>query len=304
MPITLPPISRRHFLSTSLAAGVAFLTGCSHNRLTERDVDPHRFALLSDIHLPGNKAYTHSTGAKPWNNIQQVTREVLALSPRPSAAVVSGDCACLYGRSEDYGSVIEALQPLRESGLPVHIALGNHDNRENFWNALPRKNSRPQDLVGRHTTILSTPRANWFLLDSLETTNKTPGILGEAQLAWLAKSLDARPDKPARVVFHHDPDEKPKTNGLVDTQALYDILLPRKQVKACIFGHTHVWHHTHIDGLHFVNLPTTAWTFSTSQPNGWVEANLLPNGAAFRLHSLNTDHPQNRQLLEIAWRNA
>ncbi|HEX2973100.1 MAG TPA: metallophosphoesterase [Tepidisphaeraceae bacterium] len=302
MPITLPPISRRRFLSTSLAAGAAFLSGCSHNLLGQRDADPDCFALLSDIHIPSDKTYAHSAGARPWNNIQQVTREVLEMSPRPSAALISGDCACLHGLPEDYLSVVDALQPFREGGMPVHVALGNHDNRNNFWKALPQQKARKPELADRHLTVIASPRANWFLLDSLETTNKTPGVLGENQLAWLANSLDARPDKPALVMFHHNPDYKPKTDGLVDTEALLKTLLPRKQVKACIFGHTHVWQHRDIDGLHFVNLPTTAWTFTASQPAGWVESHLYAGGASFRLHTLNPEHPQRRQLLEIAWR--
>jgi hypothetical protein len=46
---------------------------------------------------------------------------------------------------------------------------------------------------------------DWYLLDSLDVTNKTPGTLGAEQLEWLEKSLKAAADRPALVMVHHNP---------------------------------------------------------------------------------------------------
>jgi predicted phosphodiesterase len=149
------------------------------------------------------------------------------------------------------------------------------------------------------------------MLDSLDVTTKTPGLIGKAQLNWLAKQLDARADKPAIVFVHHDPDlrtaeqkkdAKKKVSGLIDTQAFFDAILPRKQVKAYVFGHTHDWHYLKRDDVHFINLPPTAWLFKAGRPRGWVDLNLTDAGATFELRSLDPKHPQHGQKLDLKWR--
>src|SRR5205085_4201559 len=92
-------------------------------------------------------------------------------------------------------------------------------------------------VAGRHVAVVRLPRANLFLLDSLDVTDGVPGRLGEGQLAWLARALDAAADRPALVVGHHDlmtapPPADRKPSGLLDTEALLKVLEPRKQVKA------------------------------------------------------------------------
>ena len=50
------------------------------------------------------------------------------------------------------------------------------------------------------------------------------------------------------------------------------MVLPRKQVKAYFYGHTHIWGRTDISGIHLVNLPAMAWAFDPTQPRGFVTA--------------------------------
>jgi 3',5'-cyclic AMP phosphodiesterase CpdA len=151
------------------------------------------------------------------------------------------------------------------------------------------------------------------MLDSLDVTKQTPGLLGGDQLAWLAKTLDASADKVNLVMVHHNPyapppkgppvPDKSKVPGLIDTAALLDVLSPRKQAKALIFGHTHRWsHEQRDDGLHLVNLPTTAYVFSPEQPSGWTDARLEETGATFELHTLDPKHAWSGQKLNLTWR--
>ena len=69
------------------------------------------------------------------------------------------------------------------------------------------------------------------MLDSLEATLSTPGLLGQEQLDWLAAALDANPGKPALVLLHHNPATSGHVGGLKDTEALFEVIRPRKQVK-------------------------------------------------------------------------
>ena len=83
---------------------------------------------------------------------------------------------------------------------------------------------------------LTVGRANWFVLDSLDRTNSTPGVLGEAQLRWLESALDAHAGKPALVMVHHNPGGPGNKNGLTETDALMAIL--RQALCARIAGAT------------------------------------------------------------------
>jgi Icc protein len=303
MPITLPPLSRRRFLAGSLAASTAILLRQSAYS-AQAASNPHHIALLSDVHIHADKAFLHKTKVNMWKNLEQATGEVLALADRPAAVIVNGDCAFHQGLPGDYATFIEAMGPFRAAGLPVHCTLGNHDKREVFWKAVAADELRQKEVVDRHITIMPTPRADFIMLDSLTITDKAPGALGEKQLAWLGKTLDARGDKPVILMVHHQPDERElaKRDGLVDTPALMEILLPRKQVKAYIFGHTHDWHHEVREGLHLLNLPPTAWLFKPEKPNGWVDMKLGEGEAAVELRCIDVKHAQHGQRIGMKWR--
>jgi len=270
-----------------------------------RESDPHRFALLSDVHIHADKT-NKTRETVMWETMSRAVGEIVGLDPAPSAVIVNGDCAHFYGKPEDYVTFVEAVRPLRRAALPVHATLGNHDHRANFLEALTPGEVRvnDKDVAERVVGIVSTKRANLFLLDSLDQTDKTPGVLGARQLAWLARALDARAEKPALVFMHHNPDGRPleKRSGLTDTQGLFDVLLPRKQVKALFYGHSHVWTYTKRDGMHLVNLPPTAWLFMPALPQGWVDLRLGEAGAVMELRCLDAKHHLHGEKVELAWR--
>jgi hypothetical protein len=203
MPLHVPPVSRREFLAGTVSAGAALLSlrGLSAN---EPDVDSDSWAFLSDTHI-WSKRNEMVRGVKMADNLTRVGEQLRALPGRPGGVFINGDCAYLEGEAGDYDAFADLLKPLGRWGLPVHMTMGNHDNRERFWTALNEKGkSRP--LEGRQISVVETPRANWFLLDSLTETNKTPGLLGQDQLDWLAKALDVYGAKPAIIFTHHHPD--------------------------------------------------------------------------------------------------
>lgn len=301
MPITLPAVNRRQFLAASAASLWAASQLRGEDQPSQREADPHRFVLMADVHMPA-KPEIEARGVKMHANFAQAAKEILALPAAPAAAMILGDCAYLTGLEADYALLVKSLEPLRTAGLPVHCLLGNHDHRERFWNALPAGIGQDKLVAAKHVLLLESPRANWFLLDSLDATDKVPGVLGEAQLAWLAKELDARPDKPALIAVHHNPDLRPMPGGLVDTQPLYDILLPRKQAKALFFGHSHNWNHEVKEGLHLVNLPPVAYVFAEGKPSGFVELELGEKATTMRLTALDKEHPQHGQEIALTYR--
>src|SRR5262245_32441199 len=215
MPICLPAISRRRFLARSAAAGAA-LSLCPNLFAGSKARDEHSWVLFSDTHLAADRGLM-ARGINMTHHFQRVTKEVLGLIKRPAGIIITGDCAYNSGESADYAVLTDLLEPLRADQLPIHLALGNHDNRERFWEALTQEKAGRRPLQYRQVALVRTSRVNWFILDSLEKTLVTPGLLGTEQLDWLAKALDENRDKPAAVLVHHNPGVEGKIDGLKDT---------------------------------------------------------------------------------------
>jgi len=304
MPIYLPPISRRRFLSRSIAAAAALglAPGCAAFRGKR---DSQSIALLSDIHIAADPLKL-GRSINMTEHLKQVTGEVVAWPQLPETVFVNGDLAFNSGESGDYAAVLGLLQPLREAGMPIHLNLGNHDERQHFWESMPTWKTIPKNLPGRQASIVRLPNANWFLLDSLIKTLTTPGMLGDEQRAWLAKALDANKDKPAIIMIHHQPGPlapgKPG-GGLEDAEQLLAILRQRPQVKAYFFGHTHRWEVSRDEsGIHLINLPTVAYVFDEGQPNGWVHATTRADGVRLELRCIDPAHPKHGEVVNLDWR--
>jgi hypothetical protein len=301
MPLHLSPLSRRRFLASSVAVGLSVWTW--HPALGEEGRrDPDRWVLIADTHVAADRDLVHRE-VKMAENLTRVVAAVAALEPRPAGVLLNGDVAFHKGEPEDYRLVAELFKPLGEAGTPISFTLGNHDHRENMQAGLLRGAGR-SPVDGWQVAVLETPQANWFLLDTLEKVNTTPGLLGGAQLDWLARALDERKGKPALVVAHHDPQWilPALRTGLRDTEKLFEVLVPRKQVKALFYGHTHQWQRKEHEGIHLVNLPPVSYLFNKEAPNGWVEMRLRQGGAVLVLQALDPKHRQHGEKVELTWR--
>ena len=299
MPIHLRPLSRRQFIGRTLVAG-AGLTLTRKLLAETRPADPNSWALLSDTHIAADPARSHR-GVCMTANFNTVARELTALPQRPVGVILTGDCAFSQGEADDYRTLEGLIEPLRQNQMPIHLLVGNHDHRERFIKAFRTDKTAPL-VPNRQVSLLQTPSANWYLLDSLEQTAATPGLLGKDQLTWLAKTLDAHPDKPALVLVHHNPGLD-NNIGLKDTVDFFEILRPRKQVKAYIYGHTHLWRtQREASGIHLVNLPATAYTFHEGDASGWVHATLKPKGMTLELRCVDPAHKAHGQRIDLDWR--
>ena len=303
MPIQLPPLSRRSFLRRALVAGAGLMCGPPLFAAATK-TDKNFWAFFSDTHIAANLGEI-SRKTNMAENFAAVTRDLLAQPERPAGVFVTGDCAWNSGEPGDYTTFASLLEPIRSAPLPVHLLVGNHDHRDHFWNAFQAERSAKRPLPERQVALLKTPLVNWFLLDSLEKTLSTPGWLGPEQLAWLAKSLDANRRKPAVILVHHNLDSGEKSIGLKDTEALFEIIRPRKSVKACLFGHTHNWSVTQdSSGIHLVNLPPTAYLFHEGKPNGWVRAEVSSEGMKLELRCVDQAHKDHGQIVPLTWRTS
>lgn len=158
---------------------------------------------------------------------------------KPDAVVISGDVG------DDM--TVEAYHYVRESAarhiphIPVYAIPGNHDDRTamreglTFW---PGMNADP-DFI--HYAVDDLP-VRLVMLDTL-IPGRTEGEMGPQRLAWLDRTLSAKPDVPTIVVMHHPPFAVGVAHmdliQLRDAAAFAGVIARHKQVERILCGHHH-----------------------------------------------------------------
>lgn len=304
MPVHLPTTSRRAFVAQM---GGAAVCGPALHATAEAAgrVDPDRIAILNDTHIGGR----HPASASIPTHLRETVAWLVALERRPAAVVINGDLALNDGQPADYDHFERLIAPLGEAGIPVHLTLGNHDNREVFYNMPKLKGPADMPVVSKHVSVVTLPKANLFLLDSLKGSRVAQGLLGEEQLAWLRRMLDAHADKPALVFAHHNPrlggEERHFPGGLEDSEPLWEVLVSRPHVKAYVHGHIHHRNYFQHRGIHILNTPATGFVSNPAESTtGWTMAQLADQGGEFTTLTHVQGHPWNRMVEKLAWRMA
>ncbi|MDF1812871.1 MAG: metallophosphoesterase [Verrucomicrobiales bacterium] len=301
MPVHLIP-SRRRFLHSATGAVLSAAAIDLHSETTGGWV-----ALLADTHIDADPA-KEARGATMAKNLERVVAEILAEPTHPDFAVINGDCAYLKGLPEDYKTLRPLITPLLDAGIPVHLTMGNHDDRGPFFDLFPEAKAEPAPLKDRHLAVIKSKHANWFLLDTLQIVNNVTGEIGAAQREWLTEMLDSHSDKPAILIGHHytqdlPADPKAKVSGLADSAEFLELLQSKPQVKAYIFGHSHSYGYKKTgEGVHLVNQPPVAYLFIPEKPNGWIKADAGNGGISLTLRALKQEHPENGKTTNLDWR--
>lgn len=297
MPILMhAAATRRSFLRTATLGGAALvLAGCRTSAPARAAGGGLHLALLSDTHIPADRAESYR-GFKPWENLQAVVPAVVAA--QADGVVICGDAARLEGKPEDYRELKALLAPVT-AGTPVHVVLGNHDDRAAFRKALAPTASVQPPVEGRHVTVIEHAAVRVILLDSLMFPNKTPGLLGQAQRRWLEQQLPALADRPAVLFLHHTLGER--DGDLLDTDRFLSIVEPHRHVKAVFCGHAHVWRQERRGRLHVVTLPALGYNFGEREPVGWVEGRFRGGGVNLTLHALAGNREGDGRTLALEW---
>jgi Icc protein len=288
-------VTRRGFLRAGLAAGGALVLG--PRLLAQEGREQTRWAFLSDTHIAADPENNYG-GFYPYRNLQKVLDWIRA--ERPEGLVVTGDLARLTGQAGDYENFKKLMTPVIAE-RPVCLALGNHDDRENFQRAFEKSAGEKQPVRGKHVVVVNAGPVRFILLDSLLFVEKTPGLLGKAQRVWLENYLRTCDDRPTLLFFHHSLGD---TDGeLLDALRLFELIRPVGKVKAIVYGHSHEYSYGERDGIHLINLPATAYTFGKGEPVGWVEAQLTGTGGHFTLHAIGGNDDFDGFTKALAWRS-
>lgn len=192
-----------------------------------------KFVILSDLHLgpPGQPVNGLDTGARLAEAVAVINRD----HADAGFVLLAGDLAD-RGEVAAYHHLRELLAPLR---MPVHITLGNHDDRAAFLSVF---GTERDDASGRVSDVIDAGGHRIILLDTTE-----PGLVGgrlcEGRLDWLGKRLDEARDRPVIVVQHHhaNPLSLPVDEIILENAEDFVTVLQRHpEIRQVIAGHVHL----------------------------------------------------------------
>ena len=192
-----------------------------------------KFLQLTDIHLtaPGQTI----GGRDPNENFAQAIEHAMKHHSDAEAMFITGDLSD-WGETDDYKRLAEQLDKLP---LPVHLCIGNHDDRPTFLKQFP-------DLEGDggfvHSVVpLSIGHA--ILLDTWGPESHA-GFFCEDRAKWLSYQLTEL-DGPIWIFMHHNPvpsHVKPMDEiMLLDSSRFGEIIRPFKdKISHILHGHCHL----------------------------------------------------------------
>ena len=224
------------------------------------------FAHFTDTHIMAGGVHP-STQLDTEVCLRQVVDVLQTLEPQPAFAVVGGDLASpdILDREqtlepEDYIPSYRLLQDiLSPLPYPVHMLLGNHDNRQAFHQVMQTGAANGDAL---HHYSFDHQGWHFVALDSL-LPGKPGGQVDAKQLSWLGDDLKAHQGQPTLAFVHHHPlplglawlDAMPLYNG-VD---LVSVVRQYPDVRWILCGHVHMDNIVQRDGVTMLTTPSTCF---------------------------------------------
>ena len=200
---------------------------------------PFAFLHLTDLHMTPEGApllYGLDPGARPAQAVGDIARRHGPEGAAPAAfAVVTGDLTH-HGEPAAYARLRGILAGMP---CPVHLLLGNHDDRDAFRAAFPEA---PVDAGGFVQQAVATPARLCLMLDT-KAPGTHAGQLCTQRLDWLAGRL-AETEGPVLLFLHHPPYRVGITRmdqiPLLDAEPLWEVLAPhRARIRHLFHGHLH-----------------------------------------------------------------
>ncbi|MBO6891453.1 MAG: phosphodiesterase [Roseibium sp.] len=193
-------------------------------------------AQITDLHLrPRGLACYRVSDTNMF--AERAIRSLQAFNPKPDALVVTGD---LTDRSDprEYAVGRELLSRL---DMPVFVVPGNHDNSDDMRRALPEFPGMSESRSGKIYYAADVGSVQVIALDTF-LPNSPCGEVGREQLTWLDGKLREN-TKPTLIALHHPPALSGITHmdnmGLLDADALAEIVAPCDHVERFLCGHLH-----------------------------------------------------------------
>jgi len=219
-----------------------------------------QFVVLSDLHVvpEGELSLSHDTGTRFERGVEILTERYR-----------NADFCILAGDLADRGEVA-AYQRLHEIinriPIPVHLTLGNHDDRAAFLSVF---GTGCLAETGKVDKSVDAKGYRIILLDSSEP-ERVDGVLSAIQIAWLRARLSEAMDRPVIVVLHHNANAlhiESDDIRILDATPLIEALKTHPDIRQVIAGHVHltstaIWH-----GIPFTTLAGGHYYCTVDQPH-------------------------------------
>nr|WP_295891811.1 metallophosphoesterase [uncultured Devosia sp.] len=219
-----------------------------------------KFVVMSDLHVmpPGELSMTLDTGAR----LEQAVDAVIARYGDADFCVLAGDLADL-GQPSAYQHLKSIIARLP---IPVHITLGNHDDRPVFLDVFG------SDFVaetGKVDKSIDIKGHRIILLDSSEP-GRVDGVLSGIQIDWLRARLAEAIDRPVIVILHHNANAlhiESDDIRILEPDAFIAALKTHPDIRQVIAGHVHLTSTATWRGLPFTTLSGSHYSCSVDQPH-------------------------------------
>ncbi|MEO1492343.1 MAG: phosphodiesterase [Pseudomonadota bacterium] len=241
---------------------------------------------LTDIHLttPGQTI----GGRDPNANFDRALSHALTNHPDTEAIIITGDLSD-WGERDDY---MRLKAKLNDVDIPVHLCIGNHDDRPTFVDVFP--DLTDQNGFVQKTVALSEGTA--ILLDTWGPETHA-GHFCETRAAWLDARL-SEGDGPFWLFLHHNP--VPTHLGPMDQIMLLDadrfggvVARHRGKIRHIFFGHCHMPLNGSLHGVPvsaprgtnhagWANFPEATMLSASDLPEAY--AVILTSGASVTVH--------------------
>lgn len=191
-----------------------------------------KFLHVTDPHIvAGGTLY----GSDPAARLRDCVADINARHADAAAVVITGDLtdagdAASYAR---LGAILGDLVP------PVHLMIGNHDQRDAFRAAFP---GTPVDAGGFVQYAFDTIAGRFICLDTVDEGHHR-GRLGPERLAWLEAELARAAGGAVYLFMHHAPlmvgHALLDGIGIVDAADLAAVVSRWGNIRQVFFGHLH-----------------------------------------------------------------
>jgi predicted phosphodiesterase len=225
-------LDRRQFLKLAGLGGAVVVTGCARNPLTS-GADEFYFVQLSDTHW----GFQGAPNPDAQGTLPKAVAAVNALPVQPDFVVFTGD---LTHTTDDPKERRRRLAQFKEivGGLKaknVRFMPGEHDGSLD-------KSEAYQELFGATHYSFDHRGVHFIAVDNV---SDPAGKIGEEQLGWLKRDLDAQPKDARIVVLTHRPlfPLYPQWDWATgDGEQALALLQPHANVTV-FYGHIHQEHH-------------------------------------------------------------
>ena len=163
------------------------------------NADSVLIAQITDTHV----GFEPEAGEEEFNFLRfcMAIDHLLDQPVPPDVLILTGDVAD-KGRPESY----ERMKgPLSRCNFPVHVMVGNHDNRDNLLASFPKRPTIDGIPGKRYAQYaLDVKGLRILCLDTLQH-GRHGGAFCETRADWLSAELAAHPETPTLIVMHHPP---------------------------------------------------------------------------------------------------